>query len=149
MGVTLASEEISDSFYSTDRTRPSSISSSYTGNAIACAAALANLEIWEREPVRERIAALASAQAGRLEPFKADARFSNVRRGTIAALDLNVADAGYLAGVGTKLYNFDEGLLLHPIGRPIYVMPPYCTTPEELDGVYAAIAEAAGAFISK
>ena len=48
-------------------------------------------------------------------------------------------------GVGTKLYEIfaGRGLLLHPLGNTVYVMPPYCTTPEELDAVYAAIAEAA------
>ena len=52
MGVTLATGEIFDSFYSTERAKTFFHSSSYTGNAIACAAAVANLEIWEREPVR-------------------------------------------------------------------------------------------------
>jgi adenosylmethionine-8-amino-7-oxononanoate aminotransferase len=146
LAATLCKREIFEAHLSPDRSRMFFHSSSYTANPIACAAAAANLEVWAREPVRERIAMLARAQAGRLEPFKANARFSNVRQaGTIAALDLNVADAGYLAGVGTKLYNFftGRGLLLRPLGNRIYVMPPYCTTLEELDAVYAAIAEAA------
>ena len=146
LAATLCKREIFEAHLSPDRSRMFFHSSSYTANPIACAAAAANLDVWAREPVRERIAALAQAQAARLEPFKADARFSNVRQaGTIAALDLDVADAGYLAGVATKLYNFfaRNGLLLRPLGNTIYVMPPYCTTPEELDAVYAAIAEAA------
>ena len=146
LAATLCKREIFEAHLSPDRSRMFFHSSSYTANPIACAAAAANLDVWAREPVRKRIAALAQAQAARLEPFKADARFSNVRQaGTIAALDLNVADAGYLAGVGTKLYSFftGRGLLLRPLGNTIYVMPPYCTTPEELDAVYAAIAEAA------
>ncbi len=64
--------------------------------------------------------------------------------GTIAALDLKVEDAGYLAGVGPRLMRHfvGRGVLLRPLGNTIYVMPPYCTTPAELDLVYAAIAEA-------
>ncbi len=146
LAVTLCKREIFEAHWSPDRSRMFFHSSSYTANPIACAAAAANLEVWAREPVRERIAALALAQAACLEPFKSDERFSNVRQaGTIAALDLNVVDAGYLAGIATKLYNFfaEKGLLLRPLGNTIYVMPPYCTTPDELEAVYAAIAEAA------
>jgi adenosylmethionine-8-amino-7-oxononanoate aminotransferase len=36
----------------------------------------------------------------------------------------------------------DRGVLLRPLGNTIYVMPPYCITPGELDAIYAAIAEA-------
>lgn len=146
LAVTLCRPEIFEAHYSPDRARMFFHSSSYTANPIACAAAAANLEIWASEPVRERIAALGASQASQLEPFRDDRRFSNARLiGTIAALDLRVDDAGYLAGVATGLYNFfsEKGLLLRPLGNTIYVMPPYCTAPDELDRVYAAIAEAA------
>jgi adenosylmethionine-8-amino-7-oxononanoate aminotransferase len=69
--------------------------------------------------------------------------------GTIAALDLRAQDAGYLAGVATKLYNLflGRGLLLRPLGNTIYVMPPFCTTEDELAQIYTAIAEAAATLV--
>jgi adenosylmethionine---8-amino-7-oxononanoate aminotransferase len=146
LAVTLCKPGIFDAHLSPDRSRMFFHSSSFTANPIACAAAAANLEVWASEPVCERIAALASAQTALLEPFKNDRRFSNVRQlGTIAALDLNVADAGYLAGITAKLYNFfpEKGVLLRPLGNTVYTMPPYCSAPHELEQVYAAIAESA------
>lgn len=145
LAVTLCTPEIFEAHRSTDRSKTFFHSSSYTANPIACAAAVANLELWRTEPVADRIDALAAAQAERLEPLRADPAFSDVRQiGTITALDLNVDDAGYLAGVGPRLLRhfLDRGVLLRPLGNTIYVMPPYCTTPAELDLVYAAIAEA-------
>ena len=104
LAATLASAEIFDAFLSADRKRTFFHSSSYTANPIACAAALANLEVWEQEPVRERIAALARMQAERLSGFRNDSRFENVRQtGTIAALDLKVAQAGYLSDAGAAV----------------------------------------------
>jgi adenosylmethionine-8-amino-7-oxononanoate aminotransferase len=146
LAVTLCKPAIFEAHYAPDRARMFYHSSSYTANPIACAAAAANLDIWASEPVRERVASLAAWQSAQLEPLKKDDRFSDVRQlGTIAALDLRVKDAGYLAGVATELYNFflDRRLLLRPLGNTIYVMPPYCTTANELDQAYAAIAEAA------
>jgi adenosylmethionine-8-amino-7-oxononanoate aminotransferase len=149
LAATLCAAEIFDAHYSTDRSRTFFHSSSFTANPIACAAARANLGIWQGEPVLERVAALAARQDERLARFRGDRHFSGVRRlGTIAALDLNVPDAGYLANVALQLSQFFQarGLLLRPLGNTIYVMPPYCVTAQELDLVYDAILEAARNF---
>ncbi len=147
LAVTLCRPEIFEAHYAPDRARMFYHSSSYTANPIACAAAVANLEVWSREPVRDRVAALAASQSEHLASLPRDGRLSNVRQlGTIAAVDFEAEKGGYLAGIGPKLYDFflGRGLLLRPLGNTVYVMPPYCTTRAELDAVYAAIAEAAG-----
>jgi len=147
LAVTLCRREIFQAHCSTDRRRTFFHSSSFTANPIACAAAVANLEIWETEPVRERIAALTRRQTLHLEPFRDDPRFENVRQtGTIAALDLKSSDTGYLARVGPALHAFfrDRNLLLRPLGNTIYVLPPYCVTDDDLSVIYDAIAAAAG-----
>jgi adenosylmethionine---8-amino-7-oxononanoate aminotransferase len=144
LAVTLCRSEIFDAHYSTDRTRTFFHSSSYTANPIACAAALANLEIWEREPVMERIARLTALHTERLDRFREHRRFANVRQiGTIAALDIVTSDAGYMANVGPHLYQSfrARGLLVRPLGNTIYIMPPYCSSDRELDVVYEAIGE--------
>ena len=149
LAVTLCTPEIFEAHYSKDRAKTFFHSSSFTANPIACAAARANLDIWKSEPVRDRIAALAVGQEKALAPFRDDSRFENVRRiGTIAALDLKVPDAGYLAGVTPALtrFFFDRGILLRPLGNTIYVMPPYCITAAELASVYAAVTDAAAKF---
>ena len=146
LAVTMCQRAIFDAHFSTDRTRTFFHSSSYTANPIACAAALANLEVWVNEPVAQRIAALGRMQSARLDRFRDDRRFENVRQtGTIAALDLKARDAGYLAGIGPKLLAFfrERDLLLRPLGNTIYVLPPYCVTDEDLDRVYGAVAAAA------
>jgi adenosylmethionine-8-amino-7-oxononanoate aminotransferase len=149
LAATLAREEIFAAHFSTDRSQTFFHSSSFTANPIACAAARANLDIWRDEPVRERIAALAALQEERLAPLRHDSRFADVRRlGTLAAMDLQVPDAGYLAQVAPQLMKFfhAKNILLRPLGNTIYVLPPYCVTAAELDLVYDAILEAAGKF---
>jgi len=146
LAVTLCQAEIFAAHYAQDRSRMFFHSSSYTANPIACAAAVANLDVWADEPVRERIASLSALQASHVEALRANGRLVNARSlGTIAAMDLKAEDAGYLAQIGPKLHDFfmKRKLLLRPLGNTIYVMPPYCTTAEELGAVYAAIEEAA------
>ncbi|MEW5963353.1 MAG: adenosylmethionine--8-amino-7-oxononanoate transaminase [Pseudomonadota bacterium] len=148
LAATLATPEIFEAHYSADRTHTLFHSSSYTANPIACAAALANIEVWEREPVAARVARLGELQAERLARLEGHRRITRTRRtGTITAVDVEVADAGYLAEAGPRLYALflERDILLRPLGSTIYVMPPYCTTASELDLVYDAIAEAADA----
>ncbi|WP_316168213.1 MULTISPECIES: adenosylmethionine--8-amino-7-oxononanoate transaminase [unclassified Bradyrhizobium] len=143
LAVTLCSDPIFAAHYDEDRRKTFFHSSSYTANPIACAAALANVQTWQREPVMQRIAALAAVHAGALDRFRDDRRFANIRQlGTIAALDLVVPDAGYLADTGPRLYRhfLARDLLVRPLGNTIYLMPPYCSTEAEIGRVYDAIA---------
>jgi adenosylmethionine---8-amino-7-oxononanoate aminotransferase len=149
LAATLCSAEIFDAHLSSDRSRMFFHSSSYTANPIACAAAVANLIVWQNEPVLKRIEALEQMHRARLAPFRSDPRFINVRQsGTIAALDLDVSTSGYLSNVGPQLRAFfrQRDLLIRPLGNVIYLMTPYCVTPEDLDRAYAAIDEAADVF---
>ena len=142
LAATLATSPIFDAHVSTDRARMFFHSSSYTANPICCAAARANIAIWESEPVIERITALAARQAAALSAFASDPRFSDVRRlGTITALDVKSGSPGYLADIGPRLYaaSLDRGVLLRPLGSTLYVMPPYCISDAELAAVYATI----------
>jgi adenosylmethionine-8-amino-7-oxononanoate aminotransferase len=146
LAATLATEAIFRAHFSTDRAKTFFHSSSYTANPIACAAALANLAIWRNEPVVDRVTALSQMQAEKVARFRGDPRFENIRTtGTIAALDLRVGKAGYLAEVGPKLRSFflQRGVLLRPLGNVIYVLPPYCVTSRELDRLYEVVGEAA------
>jgi adenosylmethionine-8-amino-7-oxononanoate aminotransferase len=142
LAATLATARIFDAHFSTDRARTFFHSSSFTANPVCCAAALANVGVWETEPVLERIAHLAELQQEGLASLAGDDRFENARRvGTIAAADLKVQDSGYLATAGPEMraHFLDQGILLRPLGNTIYVMPPYATTSPDLELVYEAI----------
>ncbi|MFN3434077.1 MAG: adenosylmethionine--8-amino-7-oxononanoate transaminase [Sphingomonas sp.] len=143
LAVTMASEPIYAAHLSEDRARMFFHSSSYTANPIACAAAAANIAIWEEEPVLARVADLGARQAARL------AGLSGVREaralGTITAVELGREGADYLSALGPRLLAFfgARDLLLRPLGNTVYVMPPYCIDDADLDAIYAAIGEAA------
>jgi adenosylmethionine-8-amino-7-oxononanoate aminotransferase len=145
LAVTLCNSAIFDAHLSKDRARTFFHSSSYTANPIACAAAAANLEIWRTEPVSDRIAALAENQRMCLQKLLSDPRFANARQlGTITAFELQGSEGGYLADVALPLRAnlLKRGILLRPLGATLYIMPPYCTTANELESVYAAISGA-------
>ncbi|QJR04182.1 adenosylmethionine--8-amino-7-oxononanoate transaminase [Sphingobium yanoikuyae] len=149
LAATLATQRIFEAHRSTDRARLFYHSSSYTANAIACAAAAENLAIWAEEDVRGRIAALTQGITDRLALLAGHPAFANPRQiGTIMAIDLVAADAGYLSDLAPRLRAFflERGLLLRPLGNTIYLMPPYCIDAQQLDAVFAALVAAGDYF---
>jgi adenosylmethionine---8-amino-7-oxononanoate aminotransferase len=145
LAVTLATEEIYREFYSTDRAKTFFHSSSFTGNPLACAAACASLELWDKEAVMERIRIIHDQQAALLPRLKAREDVENVRHiGTIVACDVRNADRGYLSRIAPRLYRYfvAKGVLLRPIGQSIYMMPPYCVSKEDLDVIVGTIGDA-------
>lgn len=152
LAATLCTAEIFEAHLSKDRSKTFFHSSSYTANAIACAAAVANLQVWREEPVETRIAELAARHKDHLRRFENDVRLANVRQcGTIAALDLAVPTGGYMAEVGPRLRQLfrERSILLRPLGNVIYLMPPYCTSEEDLSATYDAIDEVASVVLAE
>jgi adenosylmethionine---8-amino-7-oxononanoate aminotransferase len=146
MGATLCTERVEAAFRDENRLHTFYHGHSYTGNALACAAANASLAIFEDEPVFDRIAAIANINAERLARLSTFPAVGDVRHiGTVGAIELKTDDAGYLSAMRPKLYGFflERGVLLRPLGNVVYVLPPYVIAPDELHRVYDVIEEAA------
>lgn len=145
LGATAATEAIYDAFLSPDRTRTFFHGHSFTANPIACAAALASLELFDEESEDARIR-IEVAHARHLSALTGTRGVRAVRQiGTVAAVELD-GTPGYLSDVGRELaaYALSEGVLLRPLGNVAYCLPPYCTTDAELEKVYDTISRFLG-----
>ena len=145
MGATVTTERIHEAFVSSDQTKTFFHGHSYTGNPIAAAAAVANLEIFRNEPVFERIRNIELIHAERLAAIRNHPAVGEVRSiGSVGAIELRANDAGYLSNLKPKLYEFfvGAGVLLRPLGNILYVLPPYVISSEELHFIYDRITEA-------
>jgi adenosylmethionine---8-amino-7-oxononanoate aminotransferase len=145
MGVTFCTDRVASAFRSENRLHTFYHGHSYTGNALACAAANANLQIFDDEPVFDRINSIARIHAERLAHLREFHQVGDIRQiGSIGALELRADDAGYLSSLRPKLYNFflERGVLLRPLGNVVYVLPPYVIASEDLHRVYDVIVEA-------
>jgi adenosylmethionine---8-amino-7-oxononanoate aminotransferase len=145
MGVTLCTDRVEAAFRSENRMHTFYHGHSYTGNALACAAANASFQIFEDEPVFHRIATIAKIHAERLGQLRGMHQVGDARQiGTLGAVELLAGDAGYLSALRPKLYAFflERGVLLRPLGNVVYVLPPYVIEPEELHRVWDVVVEA-------
>jgi len=107
MGVTLCTDKVEAAFRSEDRLHTFYHGHSYTGNALACAAANASLQIFDDEPIFDRIATIARINAERLAHLRGFHQVGETRQiGTIGAIELRAGDAGYLSAMRPKLYQF-------------------------------------------
>lgn len=136
LGATICTERIYEAFLRPDRDKAFLHGHSYTANPLACAVALASLDLFETGRVLDRVVALEALFRERLEPLRALAAVADVRViGGVGIVELAVPDrtAGYLAGVGPALAAefLARDLLLRPLGHVVYFMPPYAITDEE------------------
>jgi adenosylmethionine-8-amino-7-oxononanoate aminotransferase len=144
MGATLARQEIFDAFYDQDRARMLFYSTSYTGNALACAAAAANLQVWKQPGAIEKLFDLNQNQQACLAKLK---YIQNARVcGTITAFEIEGGANNYLNNIAPMFHRFclSRGVLLRPLGNTVYVLPPYCTTASDLEHCYDIINEFIG-----
>jgi adenosylmethionine-8-amino-7-oxononanoate aminotransferase len=145
MGVTLCTDRVEAAFRSENRMHTFYHGHSYTGNALACAAANENLRIFEEEGVFDRIATIGKINGERLAHLREMHQVGDARQlATIGVIELLAEDPGYLSAMRPKLYGFflERGVLLRPLGNVVYVLPPYVIEPEELHRVYDVIGEA-------
>ena len=136
LSLVMTRDEIYQAFYDSDVARAFLHSHSYTGNPLACRAALATLAIFDEDDVINGNRARAARLTAALAPLAGHAQVKNFRqRGMIWAFDAVIADADAAATFSRRFFTtaLEQELLLRPIGNTVYMMPPYILNHEEID----------------
>jgi adenosylmethionine-8-amino-7-oxononanoate aminotransferase len=153
LGATIATERIFDAFSSDDRTKTFFHGHSFTANPLACAIALASLELFRERDVLARVRSLEARLRAGLMPLADLPIVGDVRViGGVGIVEL-VSDKrtrqadGYLDGIGPRLAALflERGLLIRPLGHVVYFMPPYVITDDQVDWALEQIASVLGA----
>jgi adenosylmethionine-8-amino-7-oxononanoate aminotransferase len=136
LSLVLTTDKIYEAFYSDDIRRGFLHSHSYTGNALACRAALATLQIFREDDVLNRNRERATKLVMALAPLAEHERTRHFRqRGMIFAFDAIEPDPQRASTFARRFFTAatENELLLRPIGRTVYLMPPYVLDDEEID----------------
>jgi adenosylmethionine-8-amino-7-oxononanoate aminotransferase len=135
LSVVMTSNEIYQAFYCDYNEHKAFLHShSYTGNPLACAAALATLEIFETQNVLEENEKKRLYIEEKLKVFTNLPNVKEVRQqGMVAAIELQGYEAEERIGLSIYKYALTQGVLLRPLGHIIYFMPPYIISYEEID----------------
>jgi len=142
LSVVLTGNDVYEAFYD-DYEKLSAFlhSHSYTGNALACRAALATLELFEQQDVINNNRLLADRMRQATSHFGDHQHIAEVRQtGMILAAEMVKDKASrtpfpWQERRGLKVYQhgLDNGVLLRPLGNVVYFMPPYIIDPEQID----------------
>lgn len=150
MGITTSSQQIFDAFLSEDKYKTLFHGHSFTANPLACTAALASMELLLKEETLEKINAISQKHFNFSQVLKNHPKVENVRQtGTIIAWEIkNDEKTSYFNEIGKVLYHefLKREIIMRPLGNVMYLVPPYCITPEELDFVYRNILEVLDSF---
>src|SRR5699024_2761631 len=141
MAAILTSEQVYQAFYDEHVTMRAFLHShTYSGNPLACAAALATLDIFEQDNVIENNQVLAQHMADATEHLKEHPQVAEVRQtGMVLAIEM-VKDKAtkepypWQERRGLRVYEhaMQKGALLRPLGSVVYFIPPYIITPEQI-----------------
>lgn len=137
LALVMTRHDIYQAFVDDDPARNFLHSHSYTGNALACRAALAMLDLMDKGAVlarnRERSDAIWKQLGSALSGFRHAGLVRHLRRqGMIFAFDVDAAHAGARFAERFHLAAREHGLLLRPIGNTVYLMPPYVIDADEI-----------------
>ncbi len=141
LSVVLTTNKIYQAFYCDYNEGKSFLHShSFTGNPLACSAALASLELFEKENILEKNKKTAAYIAKKLELLKNNPNVTNIRQtGMIAAFDIKNYDPIKRTNLTIYTYALNHGVLLRPLAQTIYIMPPYIIKEEEIDTIFEVI----------
>ncbi len=135
LSVVMTTEDVYNAFYCDYNEYKAFLHShSYTGNPLACSAALATLDIFDKENVLTKNSEKELYIKEKLQYFLIFSNVKEVRQqGMVAAIELKGYDAKERIGLKIYEYALTQGVLLRPLGNVIYFMPPYIITLEEID----------------
>ncbi|KNH08766.1 Adenosylmethionine-8-amino-7-oxononanoate aminotransferase [Candidatus Burkholderia brachyanthoides] len=135
LSIVLTRDEIYTAFYDDDVTRGFLHSHSYTGNPLACRAALATLDLFDSANVLAENTRKAALLREALQPLTKHERVRNLREhGTIFAFDVDIDHQEAKRTFSRRFFAnaLQRELLMRPIGSTVYMMPPYVLRDDEL-----------------
>ncbi|MDO8299734.1 MAG: adenosylmethionine--8-amino-7-oxononanoate transaminase [Lacisediminimonas sp.] len=135
LSLVMTTDAVYQAFYDRDMARGFLHSHSYTGNPLACRAALATLQIFDEDDVLNQNRQRASQLGQALAPLAAHPQVRHFRqRGMILAFDAQVDNPTQAASFARRMFaaGLEQEVLLRPIGRTVYLMPPYVLDEEEI-----------------
>ena len=131
LSVVMTTDTVYDAFYHDNVTRGFLHSHSYTGNALACRAALATLEIFEQDQVIANNLKRSAAISQATQDIAHHPRVQHFRNaGMIWAFEVDTRDPAFARNLYRQA--LAKELLLRPIGNTVYFMPPYVINDEEI-----------------
>lgn len=141
LAATIASARVFEAFWSDDPMHALMHGPTYMGNALACAAANASLDLFEREPRLDQVRAIETGLRGGLEPCRGLPRVRDVRvKGAIGVVELDRIDD--LVALRSRFTA--EGVYIRPFGRIVYLTPAFTIGEDELAKLTAAIVKVVG-----
>ncbi|MCA8090521.1 adenosylmethionine--8-amino-7-oxononanoate transaminase [Burkholderia anthina] len=134
LSLVLTRDDVFAAFYDDDTTRGFLHSHSYTGNPLACRAAVATLDLFARDDVLAANTRKSAAMRAALAPLDAHPQVRHLReRGTLFAFDVAL-DGDAARGFSRRFFEraLERELLLRPIGTTVYLMPPYVMSDDDI-----------------
>ena len=142
LAATVARERVYEAFLSVDPQDALMHGPTFMGNALACAAANASLDLFERERRLEQVAAIGRQMAEELAPCRGAGSVRDVRvKGAIGVVELDSPEA--VAALRDRFVN--NGAWIRPFGRIVYLTPAFTIAPDELSLLTSAIGRAVAA----
>lgn len=141
MAVTSCTLEVYNAFYSDDIAKGLFHGHTYTANPLACAAALAGIELLKSDEIQQKIKEITQWHRDFDSEVRNHPKVAATRQsGVIYALELNVWMERY-GNVRDRLFRhfMDSGVFLRPLGNTIYIQAPYITNREEMQKIYDSI----------
>jgi adenosylmethionine-8-amino-7-oxononanoate aminotransferase len=142
LAATVARRKVFEAFWSDDPTHALMHGPTYMGNALACAAANASLDLFEREPRRRQVADIAAALAHGLAPCSAIPSVKDVRvQGAIGVVELaRIDDVEAL-----RARFVEEGVFIRPFGTVVYLTPAFTIGADDLATLMRKVVRVLGA----
>lgn len=140
LGATACTEEIYQAFLSSNPCKAFLHGHSYTANPLACAAALASLDLLEKHACTHQREKIHISHASFIQRYGQHPRLRRCEAlGTLLILEYaSKGESSYFDALRDKLYSYfiSKKILLRPLGNVLYVMPPYCISSQELSEIY-------------
>jgi adenosylmethionine-8-amino-7-oxononanoate aminotransferase len=153
IGLTVATQSIFEAFLSDETIKALLHGHSFTGNPLSCAAICASLDLFEDQATLNAIEKISESHLRFIEEHGNNPVFRSAKSiGTILSLEVEVGeDSSYFSEIRSEAYQFflENELLIRPLGNVIFINPPYCVTPRELDYVYLKVMEFVKSFNSR